>query len=238
MTKADPVAPFTRLSPGVAWGRVVGMTGVLWLALGVAGFGVGTRWVYARHQDTVAGAFALDLAFLAGALAVVAVVGAWQRRLGETFVELGWGAPTRTRAVVAAVGFGLLWTALSYSRGGDPLAWSWQRPIMMVIGVVLALAEEVARAFVLTQLHRAGVPAWAQVVVGGVVMGSYHGLVGLHYSVTYAVSSVVMFAILSAIYVWGRRSLTPVVIGHSLPHVLGDPELTRMILTGLGHLGP
>lgn len=237
MVRNEPTSQPRTTEPRRAWARVLAMTAILWLVLGIGCFSFGTRWVYAEYGSSLQGAFALSLVFLAGAIVVSAAVWGWQRRLGESLAEIGWRRPTTKRAIVAGVVFGVLWTAMSYARGGDPLAMSWQRPLMMAIGVVIAFGEEAARAFILAQLHRIRVPALAQVVLGGVIMGSYHGLIGLHYSVLYAVSSFVMFAVLSALYVWGRRSLTPVLIGHSLTHVLGDPELMRGILVGLGHLG-
>jgi hypothetical protein len=35
------------------------------------------------------------------------------------------------------------------------------------------------------------------------------------------------------LYIWGRRSLTPGWLAHSLSHVLGDPPLTMGILLGV-----
>ena len=54
------------------------------------------------------------------------------------------GRPTRGAAMAVAVVYGLAWVAMSYVRGEDPLAWSWQRPIMMGVGVILAFGEEIA----------------------------------------------------------------------------------------------
>ncbi len=225
------------LPPGQAWGRVAAMAAILWVILGIGCFSFGSRWVHSTFGATIQGAFFLSLVFTAGALVVVVALRSWQRRLGETLSDIGWRRPTTRRAIAVGVLFGVLWTAMGYSRGGNPLELSWQRPIMMILGVYIAFAEEAARAFMLTQLHRARVPAILQIAVGGIVMGGYHGLIGLHFSPLYAAFSFIMFAVLSAIYVWGRRSLTPVVIGHSLTHVLGDPELMRSILVGLGYLG-
>jgi hypothetical protein len=64
-------------------------------------------------------------------------------------------------------------------------------------------------------------------------MGSYHGVLGWHYSVLYAVSSAVLFGLISILFVLGKRSLTPGFVAHALSHLLGDPTLTEGILQGI-----
>lgn len=232
-----PVRPTSLLPARVAWLRTLGMAAVLWLVMGVACFGVGASAIHARFGTSVHAAFLLDMLFAVACLALTAITVWWLRRTGSTVADLGWRRPTTRAALVAAVVFGVLWTALSYSAGGDPWDLSWQRIPMVVAGPILALGEETARAFIIRNLHLARVPVWAQIVVAGLVMGSYHGVVGGHFTLVYTISSFVMFTLLSALYVWGRRSLTPVLLAHALPHVLGDPSLTQGILFGLQAMG-
>lgn len=222
------------LPAAVAWRNVVLMAALLWLVVGIGGLNLAAVAVARRFGPTVEGAFVLDLVFGVGAAIIIAAVVATQRRRGETIRDLGWGRPTRPVALVVAVVFGALWAAASYARGGDPLALTWQRPIMMLVGVVLAFGEELAvRGYMMEQLRRARVPAWLQVVATALVMASYHGLIGWSYSIPYAISSFVLFGIVSLIFLLGRRSLTPVVVAHALAHVLGDPVLTQGILFGV-----
>ena len=68
-------------------------------------------------------------------------------------------------------------------------------------------------------------------------MGSYHGLIGFHYSVLYAFFSAVIFSIVGIIFVVGQRSLTPVVIAHAMTHFFGDPELLMGLLRGAVSMG-
>jgi len=163
----------------------------------------------------------------------------WRQRLhGEGLRELGWKRPTRGAAVAVAVVYGLAWAGLSYARGGDPLAWPWQRPIMMGVGVILAFGEEIAvRGLILDRLERCGTGHLVQIVTTGVVMGVYHGVVGHHVWPSYMISSFVLFGLLSALHMYGRRSLTPPLIAHAMVHFLGDPALMRGILYGVALAG-
>ncbi|MET7333527.1 hypothetical protein [Nonomuraea sp. NPDC005650] len=65
-------------------------------------------------------------------------------------------------------------------------------------------------------MRRAGVPTWLQVVFSSVVMGVYHGVLGAHDSVQYAISSAVLFGLVSVIFVVGRRSLPPGLVAHMM----------------------
>lgn len=232
-THVEPGQSRQPLSATTAWARALGMTALLWLVLGLGCFALGVQLVHDRLGTSVQAAFVLDIVFVAGMLLMAGLTLWWQRRTGGSFADLGWRRPTTRWAMVAAVVFGVLWSALTYARGGDPWAMPWQRLPMILFAPVIALGEESARAFILQHLHRGGVPAWLQIVVGGIAMGSYHGFVGGHYTIMYAISSFVMFALLSALYVWGRRSLTPVLLAHALAHMLADPSLTQGILHGL-----
>lgn len=232
------VLPRPRLSRAEAWREVGLTTAVLWVMLGAGCFCLGGQWVYDTRGISLNGAFVLDLVFLAGVAVVIGFVWWRQRRAGEGLAQLGLGCLTRTSTLIIAVVYGLLWTAMSYARGGDPLAWSWQRPIMMVIGVVLAFGEEIAvRGLVLDRLERCGTGRMMQVVVTGVVMGVYHGVVGYNLWPSYMVTSFVLFGLLSVICIHGGRSLTPCLLAHAMTHVLGDPTLMQGILYGVGHGG-
>ena len=223
------------LSRSQAWREVALTTGVLWLVLGAGCFVVGAQWVYDTWGTSLEGALVIDVIFFVGVLVVIGYVWWRQRACGEGLRELGWGRSTRRAALVIAVVYGLAWTAMSYARGGDPLAWSWQRPIMMCIGLVLAFGEEIAvRGLILDRLERCRTSRLVQVATTGLVMAVYHGVVGYHVWPMYMVSSFVLFGLLSVLFIYGRRSLTPPLIAHAMTHVLGDPTLMQGILYGVG----
>jgi len=222
------------LSSTAAWREVALTAGVLWLVLGGACFFLGAQSIYDRWGTSLNAAFVLDIVFLIGCLAVIVFVLWRQHRQGEGIAELGWGRPVRTPVIVIAVVYGLAWTAMSYMRGGDPLAFPWQRPIMMAVGLVLAFAEEIAvRGLILDRLARCGTSRLIQIVVTAGIMALYHGVVGHSVWPSYMVASFFLFGILSAIYVYGGRSLTPVFIAHAMTHFLGDPVLIQGILYGV-----
>ena len=190
------------------------------------------------RDDLVFAAFLLSIGFAVLIGCVVIGIVLWQRAHGETLSDLGWRRPTTRTALVLGVVYGVAWAALSYARGGNPAMWTWERLPMALIGIFLAFGEELAvRGFVLEHLRRGGVPTWLQVVVSAIGMGSYHGVLGWHYSVLYAVSSAVLFGLVSVLFVIGKRSLTPGLVAHGLSHVLGDPTLTEGILQGILALG-
>ena len=226
------------LSRAEAWSEVGLAVAVLWAVLGGACFFTGAQWVYDSWGTSLNAALIIDVIFLAGVLVVIGFVW-WRQRLhGEGLRELGWKRPTRGAAVAVAVVYGLAWAGLSYARGGDPLAWPWQRPIMMGVGVILAFGEEIAvRGLILDRLERCGTGRLVQIVTTGAVMGVYHGVVGHHVWPSYMISSFVLFGLLSALHMYGRRSLTPPLIAHAMVHFLGDPALMRGILYGVALAG-
>ncbi|MGI8562295.1 MAG: CPBP family intramembrane glutamic endopeptidase [Candidatus Dormibacter sp.] len=234
---SQPAAAYRdrKLPARIAWRNAIGVVLLLGGVLGLGCFGWLAQLIakYFRH-DLLFGSFLLDLGFAVGVAIVVGAIAWWQRAHGETIRDLGWAQPTRRVAVAVATVFGLLWVALSYARGGNPLALSWERPAMALIGIWLAFGEELAvRGFLMENLRRGGVPAWLQVVVSALVMGFYHGIIGFTYSVQYAITSAVLFGIVSLIFLLGRRSLTPGLISHAMAHVFGDPTLTEGILRGV-----
>jgi membrane protease YdiL (CAAX protease family) len=226
------------LTPLIAWRNVLLALLVGWLIIALPNFGFLTN-VLARtmQQNLVLASFYLDLSFLVSSIIVIGLVYWWQHAHGETLADLGFGKPTTLLAIIIAVLFGALWVAISYlntrAYGLTFFALPWERLIMAPLGIVLALGEELLfRGFVMTQLQRAGIATWIQILVSGATIGSYHGLVGWNYSLEYALSGFVLFSILGLIYVIGKRSLTPSWIAHSMAHVFGDPSLTMGILVG------
>lgn len=242
--KQYALAPSTSsLSPFIAWRNALGIVVLLWLLLGLVNFSFVTNFLVSTMQNNLLlASFYLDLSFAIAALIIVGLIVLWQRRHGETLRDLGWRRPTTVIAILIGIVYGVLWIILSYIREPQPiqsfLSWSWERPLMMLIGLFLAFSEELAmRGFFMEQLRRGGVPTWLQILACAIFMGGYHGIIGLHYSLMYGISSMVLFGIIAVIFVVGKRSLTPGTIAHAMVHFFGDPVLTMGILHGAIVLG-
>lgn len=234
--------PPPSLSPLIAWRNALGVVVLLWLfALG--NFGLITNYLASiMPTNLLLASFYLDVSFGIGIAVIVGLIVWWQRHHGETLMDLGWRRPTTVTAISIGIIYGALWVMLSYVREPHPvqssLALSWERPLMMLIGLFLAFGEELAmRGFFMEQLRRGRIPTWLQVIASAVFMGGYHGIIGLHYSLFYGLSSMVLFGIVAVIFVIGKRSLTPGTIAHAMTHFFGDPVLTMGILHGAIMLG-
>lgn len=230
--------PDRSLPPLIAWRNALGIVVLLWLLLGLVNFGLVTNYLAATMANNLLlASFYLDICFCIAAIIIVGAIVLWQRSHGETLRDLGWLRPTTVTAIIIGIIFGVLWIMLSYAREPHPiqsfLALSWERPVMMLIGLFLAFTEELAmRGFFMEQLRRGSIPTWLQIIASAVFMGGYHGIVGLHYSLYYGVSSMVLFGIIAIIFVIGKRSLTPGTLAHAMTHFFGDPVLTMGILHG------
>ncbi len=231
------------LSPFLAWRNALGLILLLWFLLGLVNFGGITNFLVSiMPHNLLLASFFLDISFGISTAIVVSLIVLWQHKHGETLMDLGWRRPTTTSAIVISLIYGALWVILSYVREPHPvqsfLALSWERPIMMLIGLFLAFGEELAmRGFFMEQLRRGGIPTWLQIICSAIFTGGYHGIIGLHYSLFYGLSSMILFGLIAVLFVIGKRSLTPGIIAHAMTHFFGDPVLTMGILHGAIMLG-
>ena len=160
----------------------------------------------------------------------------WVAGRGGSSRDLGWRVPTRTSAVVAAALFGLFWAAFNVmgyvhqvDSTANPMELSTLRWATALGGVAIACCEDlVTRGFIMNHLKAAGVGAWLQSLTSSAVFALYHSLWTL--SVAGFIVAFVYGLILSGFFVWGRRSLTPVVVAHGLALFLGEPFLTMFML--------
>jgi hypothetical protein len=83
----------------------------------------------------------------------------------------------------------------------------------------------------MTVLERAGVATWLQIVASGACSASYHAL--QNPTLAGFVPSFVLFSLHAGLYVVSKRSLTPVIVTHSLYHVLGEPYLLMMAMRAM-----
>ncbi|MBJ95064.1 MAG: hypothetical protein CMP23_11410 [Rickettsiales bacterium] len=219
------------------WLVLGALTGLLVL---IAGPIFGPITSYARAELGIRSGTALivalfTLVFVAFAVGTVR----WVRRLGWTLDDLGWRSPTRRSAVFGAVVFGVLWAAFNVmgyihqiDSSADPFELSILRLATAVGGLIIAACEDlVTRGFVMNYLDKAQVGPWRQALISSAIFALYHSIWTL--SLAGFIVGMVIGLIMAGFFLWGRRSLTPVIVAHGLALFLGEPFLTMfMVATG------
>ena len=196
--------------------------------------------VDSQQLDLFHAALWWEIAFAAAMGIILSVIIVWQRVRGSSLRELGWGKPTPTLALVLAVLLGVAYLAGCYFgarfvlRGVDVLELSWVRFALIPLGIFLAFGEEtMMRGFFMTQLQKVRVATWVQILASGACSAVYHAL--QNPTLLGFLPSFVLFALHAGLYVLGKRSLTPVVLTHSMYHVFGQPYLLMMALVAMKH---
>jgi len=153
--------------------------------------------------------------------------------------SVGLGAPSRTAANIAGVVVGLLWGALFLSSilQFDPNANIAQISGLRVLAALLAaggtlLEDLLTRGYLMNQMQKISLPTWVQVVVSALIFALYHTLWG--FNIFSFIFSIVYGLLLSGLFIWGKRSLTPVILGHSLAVLISEPFATMMIFIAPG----
>ncbi|MBN2501321.1 MAG: CPBP family intramembrane metalloprotease [Anaerolineales bacterium] len=160
-------------------------------------------------------------------------------RLKELLNFVGLGAPSRPWANVVGALLGLVWGMLFLSSifQFDPnvniAEISGIRILAAVIAAIGALLEDVVtRGYVMNKLRDIDVPGWMQVVIGAVLFALYHTVWG--FNIYSFIFSIVYGLMLGGLYLWGKRSLTAVILGHSLAVLISEPFSTMMIFLSAG----
>ena len=160
----------------------------------------------------------------------------WVRQKGETLADLGWGQPTRTSAVVVAVLWAVPWAGFNVmgylhqiDNTADPMEMSLLRVGTATGGLLIAFCEDVVgRGFIMNHLKKMGHSTWVQVLFSSFLFGFYHSVWTL--SIAGFIMSFIVGLTLAGFFVWGRRSLTPVLVAHGLCLFLGEPFMTMFML--------
>lgn len=133
---------------------------------------------------------------------------------------------------------GVLWGVfgmfgyLQFNPEADLFEISLLRLFTALAGAGGALLEDlITRGFVMGELERMQTPAWIQVVASSLLFALYHSLWGLN--IFGFVFSLVYGAILGGLFLLGKRSLTPVILAHSLALLIGEPFLTISLMEAI-----
>lgn len=229
------------LSPRRAWRNVLFITLLGCLLLGMGCFVILGN-LLPQRMDLYRAAVWQQLGFAAALAIIFFVIVVWQRSEGLSLRDLGWRKPTTPLALGLAGGLGAAYLGGSYFGaqfvlpGVDVLEWSWTRVALAPIGIFMAVAEEtMMRGFFMTQLERARVRVPVQIFASGACSAVYHAMQDPTFLGFFP--SFVLFSMHAGLYVFGRRSLTPPIIAHSIYHVFGEPYLLMMVLVSMGASG-
>jgi membrane protease YdiL (CAAX protease family) len=159
--------------------------------------------------------------------------------LREKLSRLGWGQPTRVAAIIVAGIAGLVWGALflSSTLQFDPDANLTELSLFRLAAILIAVfgaAQEdlITRGYVMNGLRQLNVPNWVQLVVSALLFALYHTIWG--FNVFSFIFSVIFGLILGGLFLWGKRSLTPVLIAHLLPVIISEPFSSMLIFLAPG----
>jgi membrane protease YdiL (CAAX protease family) len=233
LNQSNPT-PHRNLSRLTAWRNVIGVTLVNCLVLGVGCFILLGNYLRDRFELFQA-AVLQQFGFAAGLAAVLLLVVIWHRARGTSLAELGLGRRTTKVALAWGVALGIAYLVGSYFGASyvlnnvDVLELNWVRFALAPVGIFMAIAEEtIMRGFFMTELERAKVGAAIQIFASGICSAAYHTL--QNPTPEGFIPSFVLFSVHAGLYVFGRRSLTPTIVAHSMYHVFGEPYLLMMVL--------
>ena len=221
------------------WRRIATVT-LLLLALVGPAFGPLPHWLRERLslEASVTGVL---LWFWVAFLIILAVLYRMNRStsVGEFLTSHGLGAPSGMGPNLAGLVLGIVWALLFLSSilQFDPEANITQITGFRILTAVLAaggalLEDLITRSFLMNQLHKIGSSKWVQVGVPALIFALYHTLWG--FNAFSFVFSLVYGLLLGGLFLWGKRSLTPVILGHSLVVLLAEPFATMLIFLAPG----
>ena len=179
--------------------------------------------------------------FLVAFLIILAVVYRMNKStsIGEFLKSSGLGAPSGIGANIAGLILGILWALLFLSSilQFDPDANLTQINSFRILTALLAasgalLEDLITRSFMMNQLHKIGSSKWIQLTVPALIFALYHTAWGFNpFSFVF---SAVYGLLLGGLFLWGKRSLTPVILGHSLVVLISEPFATMLIFLAPG----
>ncbi|MCE5333474.1 MAG: CPBP family intramembrane metalloprotease [Desulfobacteraceae bacterium] len=184
------------------------------------------------------------VAFCAALAIVIAWAWTWLKRTGRTWADVGWRRPAGWGPILVGTIVGILWGLMGMMgyRQLDPQADLFEMSVLRVftalIGAGAAVCEDlVTRGLVMEELHRMGRSAWVQVGASSLLFALYHSVWwGNPYGAAASFTASLVYGLmLSGLFIWGKRSLTPVILAHSLALIVGEPFLTMsMMLSARG----
>ena len=225
---------------GTVWRRIA-VVSLLLLVLVGPNFGPIPGFLE-QVMSVDAAVIALLITFTAGFVIILGVI---QRMLGgmpmrEMLRSFGLGAPSRMAANIVGTVVGILWgllfmsSILQFAPETNLAHIDLVRIVAALLAAFGALLEDViTRGFLMNQMRNISVPGWAQALISAAIFAIYHTALAGFNPFSFAFS-IVYGLILAGLFLWGKRSLTPVILAHSLAVLISEPFATMMIFIAPG----
>ncbi len=155
--------------------------------------------------------------------------------LRELLRYVGLGAPSRLGPNIVGVIVGVLGAAsflfgiLQFNPDANLVQISGFRVLTVLLaGTGVVLEDIITRGWLMNQLRDVQIPNWVQAVASAVLFALYH-TVWAGFNISAFISSIILGLILSGLFLWGKRSLTPVILAHTIAVILAEPFASMMI---------
>lgn len=224
---------------------VVVVATVLVLAVGPF-FGPVPHWLDDRYSLDVAVLLVVVgfLVTLGPIAAFLIAVRARTRSFQGALRDVGLLHGSRRRVLIAGVVLALAWGLLGKSGvyayeeeiGGDPdFSYSVLGVLSALLGLVVSVAEDVVtRGFVMNSLDEQGRSVWMQLFASAAIFALYHSIFfGRADGYGVFVFSLIYGLLLGGLFLWGNRSLWPVIVAHGGALLIGEPQLTQSLIYSL-----
>lgn len=219
--------------PRESWGRLIGTLLLVLLVVGIALVAAITlsillEWV----QHSASFVAAILLGTMVGELLALGLL-AWRlHRRGRTLRDLGWGQSTRWWSVALGIGIALLYSGFTIFTNPVIAHHLLEVSLFKLVGVGAAVVagvveESIFRGYVMTTLNTMGYRAIVQILMSGVFFALFHLYVFTDPLSVLLVqgATFVLGSALAVTYLLGKRSLTPVILSHTLVDLLLEPWL-------------
>jgi uncharacterized protein len=205
------------------------------------------RWLSEAHiASTLRGRTTLTISGSAlGEIAALALLILFLRIRGRSLRDLGLWQESPLRGWIIAVAMTALYvwvvfTSVLRGHAGTTEVSAFHIYNSLIAGLSAGIVEETFfRGFVMNQLRWSGFGATFQVIASGVLFGVAHvgwGLLAAKPQWDAAIGAMFATSILgiayALIYLGSRRSLMPVIVGHSLMDLFIEPRLVMITLAG------
>ena len=226
------------------YGQVIG---TLLLLLAIIGGGSYGAFVVASPLGWLARPETRLATFLIGAivgeLAALGFLTWWLRRRGGSLRALGLGRATNWRGMALGLLVALLYSgltaALNPAAGPNLLRLIPLKGLAVVAALVAGLVEEtIFRGYLMTSLDEMGQRRVTQALVSGVAfaVAHFYGFVSPAALLATFGATFVLGTALAITYLVGKRSLTPVIISHTLVDLVIEPWLLLGFFTSAASL--